>query len=80
MLKEIGNTGIPKEAFADKRVFVGHGKFDTVIAATEAERIMDWMQNSEINSTLHIYDMPHSINDQEMKDIVGWLNEGVKIS
>lgn len=63
-------------AFKNFRVFIGHGTADDRVPYSSATQAVSYLKGKNINAVLHSYQsLPHSISEQELKDLVDWLNE-----
>ncbi len=38
-----------------------------------AEKVEKWLTDLQIEPTVKLYNMPHTISDEEMNDVAGWL-------
>ncbi len=56
-------------------VFMGHGKHDPVIKIMHAEQSKQQLITAGCKVTWHEYEMEHSVNEQELDDLVNWINE-----
>ncbi|WP_170982764.1 alpha/beta hydrolase [Dyadobacter frigoris] len=66
----------PANAFNNFKIFIGHGTADDRVPYTSATEAVFYLKKKKINATLHSYQsLPHSISEQELKDLVAWLNE-----
>jgi phospholipase/carboxylesterase len=54
-------------------VFMAHGRQDDVVAIEHARRSSALLQSLGIAVEWHDYDMPHSVNAEEITDISQWL-------
>ncbi len=73
LLQEIESTEPQKKSYENKRVFVWHGKQDNVIPMDAAEKVGKWLTGLQIQPTIRLYDMPHTIINEEMNDVIDWL-------
>ena len=63
-------------AFKNFKIFIGHGTADDRVPYASATQAVSYLKGKNINATLHSYQsLPHSISEQELKDLVDWLNE-----
>lgn len=66
----------PASAFKNFKIFIGHGTADDRVSYASATQAASYLKEKKINATLHSYQsLPHSISEQELKDLVNWLNE-----
>jgi phospholipase/carboxylesterase len=54
-------------------IFQGHGRFDEVIPVSEARKLKLDLLTFGDRFEYHEYEMPHSINDQELSDLNRWF-------
>ena len=73
LLAEIDASHIQEEKYIGKRVFIGHGEFDSMIPFVASEYTQDFIKNLGITPDFHMYKSPHTITDAEMRDIARWL-------
>lgn len=57
----------------DIPIFMAHGNDDTVVPLAHALASKDLLQQLGYMVEWHSYEMPHSLCDQELNDIVAWL-------
>ena len=57
----------------DKPVFVGHGKFDSIIPVSFAKRAKELLKNAGADLTYREYEMDHQIDEESLNDIAKWL-------
>jgi predicted esterase len=68
--RAIEDTGPEKE----QRLWMGHGKDDTKVLYEWGVQMKDLMKNLGVNVVMKTYEeLGHSNNEQEMKDLVGFL-------
>jgi phospholipase/carboxylesterase len=66
----------PSAALKKLRIFVGHGDADNRIPYSQAVDAVNYLKKLQLSPEFHTYKgMPHSINEQELKDLAGWLSE-----
>lgn len=66
----------PASAFKNFKIFIGHGTADDRVPYSSATQAVSYLKEKKINATLHSYQsLSHSISEQELKDLVDWLNE-----
>ena len=56
-------------------VFMGHGKSDPVVNIIYGEKSKQQLKDVGCNVAWHQYNMEHSVNEQELEDMVEWINE-----
>lgn len=65
---------INKKAIKNAKVFIGHGEKDSIIDVAEVKLIEGFLKNHGVDHQVRLYPtMGHSISDEEVKDIVAWL-------
>lgn len=55
-------------------IFIGHGTADDIVPYTLGQAAYHALTHANYPVTLRSYTMPHSVCDQEIRDIAGWLN------
>jgi len=66
----------PASAFKNFRIFIGHGTADEKVLYQYATEADAFLKEKKISAVLHSYPgMQHSINEQEINDLVKWLKE-----
>lgn len=72
-LKETSELEIQKkESYENKKVFIWHGKYDEVIRVDAIEDLQKHYEKLGISPVVKTYDMPHTIIEEEMREIVEW--------
>lgn len=56
-------------------VFMAHGEQDPIIALTLGKISADNLSAMGLQVSWHVYPMPHSVCDQEIRDIESWLGQ-----
>lgn len=54
-------------------IFMGHGKYDTVVPFSLAQQTRDLLQNAAYQVAWHEYPMQHTVCERELGDIAAWL-------
>ena len=66
----------PEARGTGRSVALFHGSDDPVVPLAAAERSLEALTKAGHNPTLKVYDgMEHSVCDQEIRDVFGWLAE-----
>lgn len=66
----------PASSFTNFKIFIGHGTADDRVPYASATQAAFYLKEKKISATLHSYQsLSHSISEQELKDLVAWLNE-----
>jgi len=66
----------PSSAFKNFKIFIGHGTTDEKVLYHYATEAVSILKEKQIPAVLHTYQgMPHSINEQEINDLIKWLKE-----
>lgn len=66
----------PSSAFKNLKIFIGHGTADEKVLYHYATEAVSILKEKQIPAVLHTYQgMQHSINEQEINDLVKWLKE-----
>ena len=66
----------PASAFKNFKIFIGHGTADEKVLYHYATEAAAYLKEKQIPAVLHSYaGMQHSINEQEINDLVKWLKE-----
>jgi phospholipase/carboxylesterase len=73
MLEETKKTKADAFKIADVKFFIAHGNMDNVIDFKEGEAAAQFLRSKKANVSFKSYDMPHSLNGQELRDIQAWL-------
>lgn len=74
-LKETSELTIKKESYNNKKVFIWHGTSDSVIDVSVVQELKKYIENTWVEPIINIYEnMPHTIIEEEMKDVVRFLN------
>jgi len=65
---------------ANRRIplFVAHGTGDDVVSLTLGTQARELVKSQGFSPEWHTYDMPHSVCQDEIGDIGGWLNNRLK--
>lgn len=57
------------------RIFIGHGKNDNRVPEKEALSAYQYLKSMGLNASLHTYaGLEHGISDEELKDLMKWIN------
>ncbi len=70
------STYLPIRKASDNRglnIFIGHGQFDDIAPISVAMNMRNFLQTENHQVEWHDYEMAHSVNAQEIKDISAWL-------
>jgi len=74
LLKEINELEIKKESYKNKKIFIWHGKLDTIIWVEQVWDLQKYASRLWIEPEIRIYDnMPHAIIEEEISDIKKFL-------
>lgn len=73
LLTELSDFPLEKKSYENKKVFIGHGVFDPVIPVDSISTIEAYLGKMWITPTVRRYSAPHTITEEEMQDIVDWL-------
>lgn len=55
-------------------LFIAHGTDDDVVSMGLGEQALEFLRLQGLFPEWHTYDMPHSVCEEEIADIGGWLN------
>lgn len=73
-LKETEDLVLQKrESYTNKKVFIWHGNLDEVIRVEAIEDLQKHYESMGISPVVKTYDMPHTIIEEEMREIVEWM-------
>ncbi|MGE4444272.1 MAG: alpha/beta hydrolase [Candidatus Altimarinota bacterium] len=72
---EIKKLEISPEKYSNKKVFIAHGTLDTVISVDDAYLLKAYIQKMSISPTFFIYQMPHTIIQEEITEVLTFLEE-----
>ncbi|RYE20588.1 MAG: esterase [Sphingobacteriaceae bacterium] len=75
LLPEVKPLIRPREELKDLEIFVAHGRSDQVLPLNYAHEALAYLQTLTDNVTYHEYDMIHTTSEQELADLVNWLEE-----
>lgn len=73
ILSEINLETVDREKYSNKRIFIWHGNQDRVIWVEASDIAIEFAKKSQIELKVHIYNIPHTISQTEMTDIIRWL-------
>ncbi|MBX9809247.1 dienelactone hydrolase family protein [Candidatus Gracilibacteria bacterium] len=73
ILSEIDFVGIDIERYFNKKIFIGHGNQDQVIGVESSNGAIQFAKQLQIEPEVHLYNIPHTISQVEMTDIISWL-------
>lgn len=54
-------------------IFIGHGTEDPIVSFHLGKTADDTLRQADFNVTFKSYDMPHTVNEEEVKDLRHWL-------
>ncbi len=60
------------------KFFIGHGSMDNLIEIKEADEAAKFLKSKKNNVLYKTYEIPHSINGQELNDIKIWLKNNIE--
>jgi phospholipase/carboxylesterase len=65
----------PELAAANRKtpVWMAHGTLDPVIPHALGQMSCDWLRRLGYDTELHSYEMPHSVSNEEIRDLGNWL-------
>jgi phospholipase/carboxylesterase len=63
---------------ASVNYFIAHGTQDNLIPISKSEEAVEYLKNIKANVTFKSYEIPHSINGQELNDVNSWLSRNIK--
>jgi phospholipase/carboxylesterase len=76
MMEESKTVKTDSKKLQELKVFLAHGYSDNVIDYKEALKAHEFLKEKQIkNLSFKSYEMPHSINGEELKDIQAWLKK-----
>jgi len=55
------------------RVWIGAGKFDSIIPATQSQKLADLLQNAGANVTLQFFESDHALTPEDVDAARDWL-------
>lgn len=74
LLEEDAQVRTDPKRLSNARIFIGHGKSDNLIRIEESDKAAAFFKNRGVQDiTFRKYEIPHSINGQELNDIRDWL-------
>lgn len=74
MLEETKSIVVSQKELNQVNFFIGHGVGDNVIKVFEAEKAHNFIKSKSSNPVFYkLYPMPHTIQQDELKDIQSWL-------
>ncbi|KAA2242778.1 esterase [Chitinophaga agrisoli] len=76
LLKEVRPMIKSGPEIRDLKVFIAHGTDDRVLSVNYAREAMAYLQELGIYPEYHEYQMPHSMEQQEIDDLNRWLRCG----
>ena len=62
---------------ANVKFFIAHGKSDDIILYKHGEEASAFLQSKKNNILFKSYEMAHTVVEQEVKDIAGWLTANI---
>lgn len=74
ILQEVSSAVKPNNQLQQLNVFIGHGKNDNVLPISYGKEALDICTRLNVKLSYNEYNMVHEINQQELNDIVYWLN------
>lgn len=74
ILQEVSSAVKPNNQLQQLNVFIGHGKNDNVLPISYGKEALDICTSLNVKLSYNEYNMAHEINQQELNDIVLWLN------
>jgi phospholipase/carboxylesterase len=74
ILDEIQLENIDAPVYKAKWIFVWHGTMDQMIPFSATEKVEKYMSSLGVKGILHTYPIWHAISQQEVRDIVEWIN------
>lgn len=74
VLQEVSAVIKPSNQLQQLHVFIGHGKNDNVLPISYGKEASDICTRFKVKLSYNEYNMAHEINQQELNDIVLWLN------
>lgn len=72
---EIKKLKISPEKYKDKKVFIAHWILDTIIPVEDAYSLKKYIETMAISPAFFIYQMPHTIIQEEIKEILNFLEQ-----
>lgn len=74
VLQEVSSAVKTNNQLQQLNVFIGHGKNDNVLPISYGKEALDICTSLNVKLSYNEYNMAHEINQQELNDIVLWLN------
>jgi phospholipase/carboxylesterase len=74
LLPEVKPLVKSKEELQNLEIFIAHGKNDSVLPIQYAADALAYLKPMTEKITYHEYDMPHTVGEQELVDLVNWLS------
>lgn len=74
VLQEVSSAVKTNNQLQQLNVFIGHGKNDNVLPIHYGKEASDVCTRLKVKLSYNEYNMAHEINQQELNDIVLWLN------
>ncbi len=74
ILQEVSSAVKPNNQLQQLNVFIGHGKSDNVLPISYGKEALGICTRLNVKLSYNEYNMAHEINQQELNDIVLWLN------
>ena len=74
LLQEITSFIASDEKLKSLQVFISHGTNDTVLPVQYAREGFEYMKTRGVIPTYKEYDEGHTINQEMLADLIGWLS------
>jgi phospholipase/carboxylesterase len=78
LLDESKSAKTKTSQLASVNYFIAHGTQDNLIPINKSEEAVEYLKNIKANVTFKSYEIPHSINGQELNDVNSWLSKNIK--
>lgn len=78
LLDEVKSKTVASDKINKVSIFIGHGTEDKVLPVQYGRDEKNYLESKKIKCEYHEYRMPHSISQDELKDIQQWLGKQLK--